>query len=139
MTDPNTAGILNWEDAGTEEPGDQNANSVYEPRGFWSLGPDGDQWSVVLIVRDDDLNELPGEGISLGRTGTLYTMLPEQLRTGDHLIRGMCVREVDTILGTHVERDEHGAPTTFVDLLVSDNDKVYRWQLDTSAIVMVLR
>jgi hypothetical protein len=73
-------------------------------------------------------------------SGTLFTMLPTQLRLGDHVIRGFAVRKVESVEGTHVEHDDFGAPTTFVDLLVSnERGDLGRWQLDTSAVVMVLR
>lgn len=58
---------LAWESAGTDDPGDQNADSDHGPHSFWSLGRDGDGWSVELIVRGDDLEELPADGLGLGR------------------------------------------------------------------------
>lgn len=62
---------LRWESAGTDEPGDQNADSRRGEHAYWSLGPMlDDRWSVELIVRDDDLNELPGDGVHLGHFGS---------------------------------------------------------------------
>ncbi len=64
---------LQWEDAGTDEPGDQNADSqLTDPATgatymYWSLGPgrcDG-TWNVELIGRDESGDEVPAAGIAL--------------------------------------------------------------------------
>lgn len=58
---------LDWEDAGTDEPGDQNASSERVAHGYWSLGPTHDgQWGVELIEQDELLQEIPSGGIHLG-------------------------------------------------------------------------
>ncbi len=58
---------LRWESAGTDEPGDQNADSRHGPHAFWSLGPGtGGRWVVDLVQRDEDLDEIPGQSRQLG-------------------------------------------------------------------------
>lgn len=61
---------LDWEDAGTDEPGDQNASSERVAHGYWSLGPNGQGWSVELIEQDEDLVEISSGGIHLGHFPT---------------------------------------------------------------------
>ncbi|HEX6685548.1 MAG TPA: hypothetical protein VF062_22425 [Candidatus Limnocylindrales bacterium] len=63
---------LEWEDAGTDEPGDQNADSRLYRYAYWSIGPDGsaDRWSVELISRDEDMNEKENESVHLGHFDT---------------------------------------------------------------------
>lgn len=46
--------LLRWEDGGTDNPGDQNADSgqrvaAEATSAYYSLGPDGDGWAVELI------------------------------------------------------------------------------------------
>jgi hypothetical protein len=56
-----TNNALQWESAGTDDPGDQNAESQLGPHAYWSIGPTFDSaWSVELIQRDDDLQEIGG-------------------------------------------------------------------------------
>lgn len=59
--------MLTWEDAGTGEPGDQNSWDSAVPHAVWSLGPNDDgRWGVELIVRDEDGDEVTGDGVHLG-------------------------------------------------------------------------
>jgi hypothetical protein len=52
---------LTWHDAGTDEPGDQNADSTLVAHGYWSLGPEVDgRWVVELIEQNEDLEEVGG-------------------------------------------------------------------------------
>jgi len=61
------AGTLVWEPAGTDEPGDQNADTRLIPHGYWALGPnDITDWTVELIETDEHGNEIPTGGIHLG-------------------------------------------------------------------------
>lgn len=60
-------GFLEWESAGTDEPGDQNASTRALPHGYWSLGPTNDgEWGVELIELDDQLQEVQSGGVHLG-------------------------------------------------------------------------
>ena len=57
---------IEWHDAGTEEPGDQNASTDVVPHGYWSLGPSESGWAVELIALDEGGEEDPSASISLG-------------------------------------------------------------------------
>lgn len=62
---------LAWESAGTDEPGDQNADSEHGPHAFWSLGPESNgEWRVGLTVRDEALMEVDSDCIDLGAFAT---------------------------------------------------------------------
>lgn len=49
--------VLTWHSAGTDEPGDQQADAGIV-RGYWLIGPDGDGWSLSLIEQNDALEEV---------------------------------------------------------------------------------
>jgi hypothetical protein len=59
---------LQWETAGTYDPGDQLARSTTRvAHGIWSLGPaQSGNWSVKLIEIDIYGNEITSGGIDLG-------------------------------------------------------------------------
>ena len=66
-----TDDVLTWEQAGTDEPGDQNADTQLLPHGYWSLGPNGPtDWGVELIENDKDGAEVAAGGIHLGHFPT---------------------------------------------------------------------
>lgn len=51
---------LLWEDAGTDEPGDQNSWNSRVPHAIWTVGPShpAGMWSVTLILKDEHGDEL---------------------------------------------------------------------------------
>jgi hypothetical protein len=61
---------LVWQSAGTDNPGDQTADTDRTDHGYWSLGPSVHLWAVELIVQGSDLEELPAECVHLGHYET---------------------------------------------------------------------
>lgn len=62
--------LLVWESAGTDEPGDQNADSSIVPDGctssYYSLGPEAEgRWSLELIAVSNG-DEISGAGVEFG-------------------------------------------------------------------------
>lgn len=76
VIDPPGDHVLAWESAGTDEPGDQNADSVHRvaleaTSAYYSLGPaftapteDGERWDLDLIQMNQGIKV---DTVSLGR------------------------------------------------------------------------
>lgn len=81
--------MLIWQDAGTDERGDQNADSFLAARSYWAIGPaQAGRWSCELIERDAQGDEVPTGGVYLGSHFTSEDAAKNAAQTYEEKHRG---------------------------------------------------